>query len=1216
MKTTFFQTNNLMLVLFVMLSNVPFSTNAQKQHSNNPMQNQWIENYTTNIHELTAMRDRFTKHFQMQDGRYKMISSGKPLHYKTSTGWNEIDNSILVKKNGQYDTHPYCNDANSFSTEYPSQLLHNSLITTLKEGKIQETIEAVYATDASGTILYRYNANACQTVELSDNHIIYKNIYPNASVKYTQQSDGRRFDFILQNQQFVNSIPSQASNLVIREKIVLPQHFRIQKGEEGYAIYNGNQWISHIQTPFAADQHNQSINGKISIEQLGQEVIIYSAFSLAWLKDIQRQYPILLDPTMTFYPVNTFYSTGYMTSATGAKNSGLMRMGGASTLSWAKFSISTLPAGAILSDGHFHGDHYNGLGTSDKIVSVVGMQTVDPTTATNTQIYSQVYTSGPVYDANYIWGSTVYGWHIDTLNALALSDITSQVAQGWTAFGFKYTSGDNSTMLQYGYNALASQEPFLELTYTLSPCSGTPNPGNTLAATLFPCPGVPVHLFLQNNSTLGSGITYQWYHSSGAIAGATDSTYDATVIASSGTFWCVLTCGSSGLTAASAPVTLGVASILNCYCISAATATSDEDIYNVAINGDSTNTLYSYSNGCSTVAPGPGSILKQYSSFLSLPPLTNLVPGIVNNFIIRQDECDGPTYFANRIGIWIDYNQNGNFSDPGEQVFLETTSTTGPRNVTGTFITPVSSLTGTTVMRVVCTEGFTPTPCGYYAYGETEDYLINVGSGTPCTTAPNPGNTIASSGSVCMGTNVNLSLQFPPLLTGNIGLQWYNNSGAIPGATNITYTSTMSSSDSFYCVVTCLSSGSTSASTPVSIQVNMSTSGTSGVTACDQYTWNSMTYTISGNYTGTFTNSNGCDSVHTLLLTVNQSTSSTVSLTGCDSIQFNGNTYTSSGVYIQTLSNAAGCDSNIILTATINQSNSYALGMFGCDSFQFAGNTYTNSGTYILPYTTIYGCDSIITLILNIGQSNSDSITQTACDFYSLNGVVYTASGNYTQTLINASGCDSNIYLNLTINASTDSTISSIACDSYTFNGLNYTNTGVYTQTLPNGAGCDSTITLLVTIDTLNANITINGTSITTSALGTYQWIDCSTNTMIPGATSLNFTPGVSGSYAVIVTTSSCVDTSICVPLWMTGIDGTNATESNFIYPNPNQGLFDIDLKYDCDVLILNDVGETVVQAKMKKGKHAFNLSAYANGVYFLKMKADGKQETIKVIKE
>ena len=105
----------------------------------------------------------------------------------------------------------------------------------------------------------------------------------------------------------------------------------------------------------------------------------------------------------------------------------------------------------------------------------------------------------------------------------------------------------------------------------------------------------------------------------------------------------------------------------------------------------------------------------------------------------------------------------------------------------------------------------------------------------------------------------------------------------------------------------------------LTLTINSSNTGSSSATACNTYTWSGSTYTTSGTYTKTLTNAAGCDSVHTLSLTINYSTSSsvTVSQLGCYTWALNAVTYTVSGNYSLTYTNAIGCDSIVTLYLTI-----------------------------------------------------------------------------------------------------------------------------------------------------------------------------------------------------------------------------------------------------------------------------------------------------------
>lgn len=262
------------------------------------------------------------------------------------------------------------------------------------------------------------------------------------------------------------------------------------------------------------------------------------------------------------------------------------------------------------------------------------------------------------------------------------------------------------------------------------PCTSPPVAGAVTAATNPICPSVNNTLSI-TGGTGGTGQTYQWQSSLNGttfsdIIGATSSIYVSN-IATATYYRFYTTC--SGLTDTSAALQVTMSPFTNCYCNSIAAITADEEIYNVTVNGGSTDPLYANANGCTTVAPGPGSILSRYSNFKTLPAITSAAPGQTISLSIIQDECDGATYYANGIAVWIDYNQNGLFTDPGEQVYVDAATATGPRTITSSFTIPMTATVGTTAMRVLCVEGSagaTLQPCMTYNYGETEDHLITI----------------------------------------------------------------------------------------------------------------------------------------------------------------------------------------------------------------------------------------------------------------------------------------------------------------------------------------------------------------------------------------------------------------------------------------------------------------------------------------------------------
>ncbi len=83
-----------------------------------------------------------------------------------------------------------------------------------------------------------------------------------------------------------------------------------------------------------------------------------------------------------------------------------------------------------------------------------------------------------------------------------------------------------------------------------------------------------------------------------------------------------------------------------------------------------------------------------------------------------------PSYWR----VWIDYNKNGSFSDPGELVFdkLGFAPPNGtPFSITNdVFTVPTSAAAGLTTMRVIMSRNDAPEPCGTIPFGEIEDYSV------------------------------------------------------------------------------------------------------------------------------------------------------------------------------------------------------------------------------------------------------------------------------------------------------------------------------------------------------------------------------------------------------------------------------------------------------------------------------------------------------------
>jgi len=422
---------------------------------------------------------------------------------------------------------------------------------------------------------------------------------------------------------------------------------------------------------------------------------------------------------------------------------------------------------------------------------------------------------------------------------------------------------------------------------------------------------------------------------------------------------------------------------------------------------------------------------------------------------------------------FIDFNNDGDFSDPNEEVF----SGANPPNINGangvntstgngTLTIPISN--GTNILantplrlriisELTSVTGNITDACYNPFYAQAEDYQLIINQATASLSADFTANNI----NICLGS----SITFSDASAGN-PTSWVWNFGDGNSSTLQNPTHTYSNPGTYNVSLTISDGATTETETKTSlITVGSSVNIQENITSCNNYNWNGTTYSISGNYIDTLQTSFGCDSVVTLLLTINNSNNSQENITSCDNYIWNGTTYSQTGTYTNTLQTVNGCDSAMTLILTINQNETSQENISTCNNYNWNGNTYSQSGSYLDTLQTVNGCDSIITLNLTISNYISTSENITSCNNYIWNGNTYYQSGTYIDTIATNTGCDSVITLNLTLNQSITSNETIVSCNSYFWNGITYNQSGTYIDTLTTNTGCDSIITLFLTLN-------------------------------------------------------------------------------------------------------------------------------------------------------
>ncbi len=156
-----------------------------------------------------------------------------------------------------------------------------------------------------------------------------------------------------------------------------------------------------------------------------------------------------------------------------------------------------------------------------------------------------------------------------------------------------------------------------------------------------------------------------------------------------------------------------VANLLSPYCASGPSSNAYTDISLVEIG-----------NWSNYSAPS-GNTYSDFTTAVSRPDFSigNPYPISITSAHTPGSTTTSQTY----VKVWVDLNKDNVLSDATELVYG---SYTTPNNtVNGQFTIPIGSTPGYTLMRVVLQYLGGPSstlPCGYYQFGETEDYIVNI----------------------------------------------------------------------------------------------------------------------------------------------------------------------------------------------------------------------------------------------------------------------------------------------------------------------------------------------------------------------------------------------------------------------------------------------------------------------------------------------------------
>jgi subtilisin-like proprotein convertase family protein len=209
------------------------------------------------------------------------------------------------------------------------------------------------------------------------------------------------------------------------------------------------------------------------------------------------------------------------------------------------------------------------------------------------------YNNGFAVAGGYINGATTIGPNAELYNIGSntwgplpnLPTATARVGGAATGIGGSFYVIGGRTLASAGFVGSTQNQKLFCIPPT--PCSGTPAPGNTISSTAAVCSGTPFTLSLQNNPFV-SGFTYQWQSAPASTGPWTNLPGASTNITYSGTqtgatwYRCIVTCTPSGLSGTSNPVLVADGQgVFNTQPVNTSTQCSGSAVFSYTATGNS-----------------------------------------------------------------------------------------------------------------------------------------------------------------------------------------------------------------------------------------------------------------------------------------------------------------------------------------------------------------------------------------------------------------------------------------------------------------------------------------------------------------------------------------------------------------------------------------------------------------------------------------------------
>ena len=474
--------------------------------------------------------------------------------------------------------------------------------------------------------------------------------------------------------------------------------------------------------------------------------------------------------------------------------------------------------------------------------------------------------------------------------------------------------------------------------------------------------------------------------------------------------------------------------------------------------------------------------------------------------------------------------------------------------------------TGTYTVTVIDTNGCT---------ASATDFITTIGSTVTAS---------ASSNMPCADGTLELSASTE---SSDVSFEWNGPNNFASFEQNPTILDVSASDAGVYTVVVTENATGCTASASTTAIIKQPSTGDTTAIACESFDWYEHTNitTSCNNLTHTFTNSDGCDSVVTLLLTINYVAYGTDTQTACDSFTWiDGNTYTSSNntaTYTIVGGSTQGCDSVVTLNLTINESYEVNEEQTICPNalpFVWNGVTFNAAGTQSVTLTALNGCDSVVNMMLSVNSTYEVNEEQTVCPNalpFEWNDVIFNEAGTQSVTLTADNGCDSIVIMTLYVNSSYEVNVEQTVCPNalpFEWNNIIFNEAGTQSVTLTTANGCDSIVNMTLFV---NSAYEVNEEQTICPNALPYEWN--------------GITFSMAGTQSVTLTAANGCDSIVNMTLYVNSAYEVN--EEQTVCPNA--------LPFEWNGVTFNETGTQSVTLSAANGcDSVVHMMLYVNSTY------------------